>query len=155
MKSLLLILLAGMSALLATTGSAAPGDKDDKVVVRLLRLQGSDPATVFQLGGQSKLTTLADAVAVEKLVGKAGAKSLVDGVDFTKEQIVLVSWTTSGPPDGKLSHEVKGKADDRQLVFFVQGPIGAKVRGQRARIGVDFFAVPRNVAVTFDPKERG
>jgi len=143
-----------MCALLAAPASEAQGDKEDKIVVRPLKFAPKDPTVVFGIGGQSKVTTLADTAAVEKLVGKDAAKGLVDGVDFEKEKIVLVSWTTSGPPEGTLKHEVKGTGKDRRVIFYVQGPPGAKVRGQRARIGADFFAVPRNVVVSFEPKER-
>ncbi|MSQ96735.1 MAG: hypothetical protein EXR98_19575 [Gemmataceae bacterium] len=121
--------------------------------VRQLKFMPADPTIVFTLGGKANATKLANAAAVEKLVGKASAKALIDQVDFDKEMIVFVSWNTSGPPDGKLQHEVKGPGDDRKLTFFVQGPPGS-VRGQRQRIGADFFAVPRNVMVAFDPKER-
>ncbi len=130
----------------------AQGDKgkDAKIAVRALKFAPKDPTVSFKVGGQSKLTTLADAEAVEKLVGKEAAKGLVDAVDFTKEQIVLVSWTCSGPPDSVLMNEMK----DGKIQFYVQGPIGAKVRGQRARIAADFFAVPRDAKVAFDAKER-
>ena len=132
----------------------AQGDKDEKIIVRPLKFSPKDPTVAFTIGGQSKVTLLTDAAAVEKLIGKASAKGLVDLVDFEKEKIVFVSWTTGGPPDGTLTHEIKGAGKDRKLTFFVQGPKGAKDRGERARIGADFFAVPRSVSVTFDPKER-
>jgi hypothetical protein len=130
----------------------AQGDKgkDTKSAVRTLKFAPKDATVSFKIGGQNKLTALADAEAVEKLVGKDAAKALVDAVDFTKEQIVLVSWTCSGPPDGVLMNEMK----DGKIQFYVQGPIDAKVRGQRARIAGDFFAVPRDAKVAFDPKER-
>ena len=138
----------------AALGSiSAQGDKkDDKaIVVRPLKFAPKDPTVVFMLGGQGKLWTLSDADAVEKLVGKASAKPLIDAVDFKKEAIVVVSWTTSGPPEGTLKHAAKA---DGSLQFYVQGPPGAKARGQRARIGLDVFAVPQMVKTTFDPKER-
>jgi hypothetical protein len=140
-------------AILAGAGTAAQ-DKDEKIVVRPLKLVVKDFAVIGRIGGQNKLTTLADATAVEKLLGKDAAKSLGDQADFAKEQIVLVSWGTSGPPDGMLKHEIKGMDKDRKLIFYVQGPVGAMVRGQRLRLGADFFAVPKGVAVSFDPKER-
>ncbi len=135
----------GLLALMPATSSA-----QDAVVVRALKFMPKDPTTAFKIGGQGKLTTCTDAAAVEALVGKDSAKALTDLVDFAKEDLVLVSWTTSGPPDGVLKHEVKG----RKLIFFVQGPGGAGVRGQRARIGADFFAIPKGVTATFEAKER-
>jgi hypothetical protein len=133
-------------------GLAGEKGKDDKAV-RALKFAPKDPASVFSIGGKSKLTRLADAEAVEKLLGekgKADAKALAAQVDFKKEAIVLVSWTSAGPPDGILKHELK----DKRIVFFVQGPPPGKPRGLRARIGADFFAVPRDAEVTFEPKER-
>jgi hypothetical protein len=134
--------------------AAGKEDKGDGVSVRALKFAPKDPTVVFGIGGQSKLTALKDAAAVEKLVGKDAAKQLLDAVDFEKEQIVLVSWTTSGPPDGMLKHELKGTGKDRKVNFYVQGPPGAKVRGQRARLGADFFAVPAKMEVSFEAKER-
>ena len=152
------VMLAGLSTVIAATGLAVPtlnaqGDKDDKIAVRPLKFTPKDPTLGFTLGGKSKLTPLADAEAVEKLVGKDNAKALTDLVDFKKEQIVLVSWTSSGPPEGKLMHEVKGTGKERRLHFYVQAP-DAKIRGARARLAADFFAVPAGIEVSFDPKER-
>lgn len=127
--------------------------KEDKVV-RPLKFTPANPRINFSIGGQNKLVTLPDAAAVEKLVGKDSAKSLVELVDFKKETIVLVSWTTSGPPEGVLKFEMKGQGEARMVQFYIQGPPGGGVRGQRARIGADFFAVPSNLKVSFDPKER-
>ncbi len=145
--------ILGAAAIGFTTARdlAAQGDKakDAKSSVRALKFAPKDPMIGFKIGGLNKLTALADAEAVEKLVGKESAKALVEAVDFTKEQIVLVSWTTAGPPEGKLMHEVK----DGKIQFFIQGP-DAKQRGQRARLGADFFAVPRDAKVAFEPKER-
>lgn len=131
----------------------AKGDKakDEKQTIRPVPFKATDPTVAFKIGSQSKLTAMTDADAAEKLVGAASAKGLVSEIDFAKEQLVLVSWTTSGPPDGKLMHEV---AKDGGITFYVQGPAGVKARGQRARIGADFFAVPKEAKVTFDSKER-
>jgi hypothetical protein len=131
-----------------------PQAKDTKPMVRPLKFAPKDPTANFMIGGMSKLTLLPDAAAVEKLVGQASAKSLCDAVDFKKETIVLVSWTTSGPPDGVLKHEIKKDGTSQKVVFFVQGPPGGGARGQRARIGADFFAIPRDMQATFEPKER-
>jgi hypothetical protein len=132
--------------------SVTASDKD-KIDVRTLKFTPKDPTAVFQIGGKGKLTVMTDLAAVEKLVGKDNAKGLAGMVDFNKDQLVLVSWTTSGPPEGTLKYEVKGMGKDRKVIFYVQGP-NAAVRGQRARIGADFFALPKDVPVTFEPKER-
>jgi hypothetical protein len=95
-------------AVFAPQASQAQGDKAENAVVRQLKFTPANPMVMPQIGGQSKVTTLASAAALERLVGREDAKSLADQVDFEKEMIVLVSWTTSGPPEGVLSHEVKG-----------------------------------------------
>jgi hypothetical protein len=140
-----LLALFGIFGLLAVPVIA----QGQKITVRPLKADLKDPTIAFKIGGQSKLTLLKNAAEVEMAVGKASAKGLTDQVDFTKESIVLVSWTTSGPPDGILMHETKKGT----INFFVQGP-KSKVRGERARIGADFFAVPAGVKATFEAKER-
>jgi hypothetical protein len=148
------ILCVVPALLIAHANAQGDKGKEEKSVVKALQFKPKDPTAIFMIGGQSKLTTLENAEAVEKLLGKDNAKDLVGQVDFAKEKIVLVSWTTAGPPEGKLQHEVKGADKDRKVTFYVQGPPGAKVRGQRARIGADFFAVPRDLPVAYESKER-
>jgi hypothetical protein len=150
----LLAALAGDASSIAVGALEAQAGKDEKVVVRKLKFEPKNPRLIFMIGGKGKLTTLEDAAGVEKLVGQDAAKALVDLVDFKKEKIVFVSWTTGGPPDGVLSHEVKGAGKELKLNFYIQGPPAGNPRGQRARLGADFFAVPRSATVTFDPKER-
>jgi hypothetical protein len=150
-----LALVASLAVILPVSGAfATEKEKEEKITVRSVAFKPKDPTSFFRLGGQGKVTALTDAESVEKLVGKDNAKMLVDAVDFTKEQLVFISWTTSGPPDGKLMHEVKGMGKDRKVIFYVQGPEKGKIRGQRARLGADFFALPKNVTVEFEPKER-
>jgi len=136
-------------ALLATVTAAGEPGKD----IRPILFKPIDGSLNIKLGGQSKTYVAKDAATAEEFLGKEDAKALAAKLDFTKEQLVLVSWTTSGPPEGTLKHEIKGAAGNRALVFFVQAP-AAPVRGQRARIGMDLFAVPRDLAVSFDAKER-
>lgn len=156
MKSLMTVaVLVGFFSMATFTARVECQEKkDEKAAVRMLKFTPKDPTVAITLGGQSKITVLGDVESVEKLVGKASAKGLIDLVDFGREKIVFVSWTTSGPPDGALKYETKGAGNERKLTFFVQGPPGAKIRGQRARLGADFFAVPRDVNVAFDSKER-
>ena len=148
MNSRMKILLAMLCSLLFMAGlaaqvSQAQEEKKEQTVVRQLKFMPKDPTVVFGIGGQSRLTTLADAAAVEKLVGKDAAKALVDQVDFEKEMIVLVSWTTSGPPEGMLKYQIQGTGEDRRVTFYVQGPPGARVRGQRVRIARGFLCDPQ------------
>ena len=147
-------LLLGFVATLAVAAEGPKDDKDENVAVRALKFSPADSATAFKIGGRNKVTPLSDADSVEKLLGKESARGLIKEVNFEKETIVLVSWSTGGPPEGTLKHEIRGMGKDRKLIFFIQGPSDAKVRGERLRLGADFFAVPRNVAVAFDPKER-
>lgn len=128
----------------------AAGDAPVKPVVRVLTFDPADPNIPFRIGGLGKLVRLADAAAVERLVGKDAAGELIKQVHFPREAIVLISWTTTGPPEGVLRHAV---AADGAVRFHVQAPQGNR-RGQRARIGADFFAVPAGARVTFDATER-
>ena len=131
-------------------GPKGSKDGEQKSAARPIQIKLADPTLIFKIGGQGKLIMLTDVNAVENLVGKAAANSISDDVDFQKESLVLVSWTTSGPPDGVLKLEVK---KDGAIVFYVQGP-GGEVRGRRARIAADFFAVPKGAKVSFEAKER-
>lgn len=145
------ISLALSIAALAVVGRSA-GQEGEKSTVRPLKFAPRDPALIFRIGGQSKLHTFGDPAALDKFLGKAAAEALARQVDFAQEQIVLVSWTTSGPPEGVLRYEATGKG--KGITFFVQGPPPGRPRGMRARIGADFFAVPKTAQVHFDPKER-
>ncbi len=127
---------------------------DGSITVRPLAFKPSEDGFYIRFGGQAKVTTMESAAAVEELLGKATAKQILDVVDFTKEKVVLVSWSTSGPPEGSLKHEVEGEGKERRLVFYVQGPAGSQIRGMRERIAADFFAVPKDLVVAFDAAER-
>jgi hypothetical protein len=105
--------------------------------------------TTYTFAGRNEMISFADAEAVEKLMGKDAAKSLVDAVDFRKEKIVLVSWITTGPPEGVLSYEVRKGT----IEFYMQGP-GGVPRNKRSTYGASFFAVPRDAEVVFDRQER-
>ena len=152
-KSVVAVCAVLVTTCLTILSCESQGDKQE-ADARPIMFAPQDPTVLFRIGGQGKLTTLTDAAAVENLVGKDAAKALVALVDFEKEKLVFVSWTTSGPPEGVLKYEVKKAGKDRRLTFYIQGPVGVKARGQRARIGADFFAVPKNLEVSFDPKER-
>ena len=159
MKTIAGLMLTSLCAWIATSwfitqGSETLGDKSAKIDVRALQFKPTDSSFFIHVGGQNKVTTLINTASMEKLLGKGNAKALASQVDFGKEKIVLVSWTTSGPPEGTLKYEVKGTGKDCRVTFYVQGPPGATIRGQRARIAADFFAVPRNAVVLFDPQER-
>ena len=149
------------------TAATCADDKGDKIAVRNVEFtpkdDKADKALIIWLGisGQSKVTTLTDAAAIEKLVGTDNVKGQLSKVDFNKDQLVCVSWMSSGPPYGTLKHEVKGVGKDRQVTFYVQGSGRVKAKKGNSSvelvidfIGADFFALPRNVKVAFDPKER-
>lgn len=151
------VCLVGLASAITLTASESPqqtGGTDGSIAVRPLTFQPSEDDFYIRFGGQGKVTTMANAAAVERLLGKDSAKKLLELVDFKKEKIALASWATSGPPEGSLKHEVKGEGKERRLVFYVQAPAGAQIRGQRERIAADFFAVPMDIAVVFDPAER-
>jgi hypothetical protein len=105
---------------------------------------------IFEHGGLGKITTWTSAAALRKQLGDfPWLAKLLKGVDFKTEQVVLVSWTTSGPPEGELrsrSSTVRGKA---VIDFYVDPPKGMRPRGERARVGADFFAIPRGADPMF------
>lgn len=124
------------------------------LVVRPLAYSPSEPDFFIRHGGQAKVTRLTDAKAVEALAGKDSVEKLIKGVDFGRETIVLVSWTTAGPPEGMLQHETIKVNGETRIVFFVKAPAGVLIRGMRARIAADFFVVPKDAKISFDSKER-
>lgn len=149
-----LVGLAPAIALMAAEPLKRAGGAEGSITVRSLAFKPTEDDFYIRFGGQNKVTTMEDGDAVERLLGKDSAKKLLELVDFTKEKVVLASWATSGPPEGSLKHEIKGEGKERRLVFYVRGPAGAQIRGQRERIAADLFAVPRDIAVAFDPVER-
>ena len=122
---------------------------------RIRRLDNGEMHTGFiiEQGGTGKVTVWTSATALRKQLGDFPwlAKVLKD-VDFKTEQVVLVSWTTSGPPEGELrsrSSTVRGK---HVIDFYVDPPKGARVRGERARLGAYFFAIPRDATAIYTPE---
>lgn len=138
--------------LAVTAGLGVVLGRDAKPKVRALPFPQGNPELVARLGGQGKVTRLNDAEAVGALLGPS-AGGINKAVDFAREAVVLVSWTTSGPPEGMLRYEVKEIGAEAKVVFFVSAP-AARIRGQRARIGFDLFAVPAGAKVLFEPGER-
>lgn len=152
MRMLIWLTMIGGAAATACgrAGEVSAQGKAANVEVRALKLAPPrPPMTIYTFAGRNEMISFANAEAIEKLMGKDTARGLVDAVDFSKEKIVLVSWTTSGPPDGVLRYQEKNGT----IEFFVQGP-GGVLRGERLRLGADFFAVPRDAEVVFDRKER-
>ena len=119
---------------------------------RIRRLDKGEMHTGFIIehGGNGKVTAWTTADAFRKAFGDPSWVSpLLKQVDFKTEQLVLVGWTTSGPPDGELrskSSKVRGK---EVINFYVAPPKGMRPRGERARIGADFFAIPRGADPMF------
>lgn len=151
-------------AAVTLTSATFVDDKDEKIAVRALSLppkDPKDPRLYLRIGGHSKVVVLTNTAAVEKLLGKESAKCVLSMVDFEKEQLVFVSWITDSTTDGSLKHESKGAGAERLITFYVQGSGKGKAKKGESSvelvvtiIGADFFALPRNVKVGFDPKER-
>lgn len=91
-----------------------------------------------------KLTAAERTAIAERMAGELGAQ-----VDFSKERIVWVQWGTSGPPYGKLCHEIQ----EKKAVFYVQAP-DAVERGERSKSGHGFFAVAAELTSTLESRER-
>jgi hypothetical protein len=111
------------------------------------------PGFFIEHGGKGKVTAWTSAATLRKELGDFPwlAKLLKD-IDFKTEQVVLVSWMTSGPPEGELrsrSSTVRGK---NVIDFYVDPPKGARFRGERARLGAYFFAIPRDATAIYTPE---
>lgn len=107
-----------------------------------------DPLAAANLQGKPGVTVVNDEKGVKESFGESIAKQIAGKVDFTKEDLVHVSWGSSGPPFAELRHEVKDEKDGQTITFFLQQP-KTLVQGQAYRLGNDFFAVPKGTKVTF------
>lgn len=134
---LLSAFVVGLSGERARANDTAQAKEKPKVAVRSLILKDRRG---LQAGG-SGATLFASQEEIAKLLNENAARELGGQVDFTKEQVVWVQWTTMGPPYGSLLHEIK----EGEVVFYVQKPPGRV--GTTPRMGHDFFAVPANVKV--------
>jgi hypothetical protein len=104
------------------------------------------PAHVFP-GGQFDSPVIRSRADLEKAVGPQVAAHLAQQVDFDKQSIVAMQYETGGPPFGKPKYQIE---------FYVHGPtIGpGEARGMALKLGLDFFAVPRDVPVVIGkPRE--
>ncbi len=120
-------MLAGAAAFAVGSAGEVNAQRKGDIEIRPLKLGPQrPPMTIYTFAGRNEMMSFADVEALEKLMGKEGAKGLADQVDFNKEKIVLVSWSTPGPPDGVLRHQVKKGT----IEFFVEGP-GVAMRGRR------------------------
>ncbi len=111
------------------------------------------PGFFIEHGGNGKVTAWTTADAFRRAFGDPSwGAPLLKQVDFKTEQLVLVSWMTSGPPEGELrsrSSTVRGK---NVIDFYVDPPKGARFRGERARLGAYFFAIPRDATAIYTPE---
>jgi hypothetical protein len=135
------VLLAALACLVVRARAGdSPGD------VRPLMIDCLElPPQLLGSGGGPKVFKSRE--EVEKAAGKTVAAVLANYVDFSKENVVFVRWETFGPPFGQLKYEITGKGKDRHVRFYVQEPPGNGPRGRAARLGADFFAIPRDVTV--------
>ena len=103
-----------------------------------------DPMAAAKLQCTPGVTVVSAEKQIQKFFGKAIAKQITGKIDFGKEDLVHVSWGSSGPPFGDLQFKKDGKI----ITFFVKEP-KVEMRGQAYRLGNDFFAVPRKAKVKF------
>ena len=104
-------------------------------------------------GGLGNITAWSSAATLRKAFGNVRwVAALLKQVDFKTEQLVLVSWTTSGPPEGELRFRATTIRGQEVITFYVDPPKGVRVRGNRARLGADFFAIPRDAMLRFTPE---
>jgi RNA polymerase sigma factor (sigma-70 family) len=124
-------------------GEVARPDATPPPTIRHLEIK-TDPK-VTDNPGVSIFTTEKEAAAV---VGDGIAKQLAEKVDFKKEKVAFVRWSSGGPPFDTLAPEVK-KTDDGYVVTFAQKSAvkPGQPRGRALRMGRDYFAVPVAVKV--------
>jgi hypothetical protein len=130
--------------------SSRPAEKDGPVAptkieepVRKIAVT-VDPLAAAKLQGTPGVTAVSAEKQLKESFGEDIAKQITGKVDFVKEDLVHVSWGSSGPPFGDLRYDVK----DGKITFFIKEPKAA-VRGQAYRLGNDFFAVPKGAKVKF------
>lgn len=103
----------------------------------------------------NQVTLVESADALIPLIGEASAKKLAAGVDFTKENVVLVNWITSGPPFGILKYEFREKDAKRSVVFYGQSsPTPNGIRGEALRNKISCFGVDKAMPVSIELEER-
>lgn len=137
-----------------TSESVAFFKDQEALQVRALKFEPLNQNFYIEFGGKNMLEEFESQAKVAKALGVKVAKELAGQMNFEKEKIVLVSWNTSGPPEGKLMHELVMKNGEKRIVFFVKAPANVLIRGQRARLGADFFAVPKEAILTLEATER-
>jgi hypothetical protein len=140
--------LLGLVLVLGGVAAAAPVpvvEEKKPAVVRPLKVMGLR----FDDSAQG-LSTYKSAAEVEKAAGKPVAEQIAKLVDFDKEDVVFVRWTSSGPPFGMLQHEVK----DQAVEFYIKDPAMGKIRGQALRLGADFFGVTKGAKATMGPTRK-
>jgi RNA polymerase sigma factor (sigma-70 family) len=105
--------------------------------------------------GKSLVKVFRSEAELEKALGKKAAAELAGQVDFAREQVVLVSWVGGDGSELAFRAVVTGK--DRSIEFYVkEPPDDGRPRLLIARIGADFFAVPRGAPVRyFRPRKEG
>ena len=122
---------------------------------RIHRLDKGDMHTGFIIehGGNGKVTAWTSAAAFRKTIGDfAWVNTLLKDIDFKTEQLVLVSWMSSGPPEGELRFRSSNKRGQLVVDFYVDPPKGVRVRGERARVGATIFAIPRGANPIYTPE---
>jgi hypothetical protein len=110
------------------------------------------PFTVVVNVTSDSLLILESAAKAKQSVSEEDAERLLARVDFEKEKVVYLFWSTGGPPFGVLKHEIQGKGEERRLVFYKEGPRGP--RGRALRNNSNMFAVPKAWPVSFESRER-
>lgn len=117
--------------------------------VRKLTLKPDPKAPVGK--GVFEVIVLESEKAVAEATTDAIAKQIADQVDFTKEKVVRVNYSSAGPPFDTVEFELK-KDGDKHRVRFFQKVLPVPRRGEALKFGQEFYAVPKTVAVTPAPK---
>ncbi len=121
---------------------ASPTTQLQKIDVKV------DAMDAAKLASKPGVRTFAAEKDVAAALGEKLAQQLSGKVDFATQQLVFVTWGSSGPPFGHLKNDVTGPADKPEIAFFIDEP-KATIRGQAYRLGAEFFTAPASAKVSF------
>lgn len=110
--------------------------------VRHLDVETADLSSELRFGIED-IVMLDSQQTIEARLSPKAAAQLLSQLDLAKEQLVIVPWNTGGPPFGTLQHR-ESQAHPGWVEFYVQGPRNIATRGLSLRLGLGFFAIPKN-----------
>ncbi len=118
-----------------------------KPLVRPLPVTLTARETLLRSSRTPNPITYSSVDQVESIHGKKTAKRLIEGVDFSKEMLVMVYWSEL-TDRSRLEYKFIGNGPDRVLLFFV-GQAAENEPFAKDGPRTNFFAVPRSTKVKY------